>query len=73
LIQQDFGQLGRCRRDDVRLGDGLALANGHRPVAVGERLAVRRDKPVSLHFTHCLQYAQVSDDNPRQLRELLQW
>ena len=38
-----------------------SLANGHRAVAVGERLAVRRDKPVSLHFTHCLQHARVPD------------
>jgi hypothetical protein len=47
--------------DEGTQGYCLSLANGHRAVAVGERLVVRRDKPVSLHFTHCLQYVRVSN------------
>ena len=38
-----------------------ALADRYRAVSVGERLAVWRDKPVSLHLTHCLQHALTSD------------
>jgi len=44
---------------DVWLGDGLALANGHRAVAVGQGLPVRRNETMPLHLSHRFQHAGV--------------
>jgi len=55
---QQFGH----RRDDIGLGDGLAVADGQRPVFVGVGLLVGRHELVARHPVHHRQHAGVDAD-----------
>ena len=66
VFRGEVEQLGHIG-DNVRLRDGLAIADGQRTVLIRRVPQLRGHKLMARHFAHCLQHTLVADAARRQL------